>query len=406
MMYKLGIGAAAAIAALLLGGGVATADKDSQKCAATKLKVTGKDWASKFKCYSKAAGKGEDVTADTCLADAAAKTVEGFAKADGKGGCATDANNFDLNGDTIPDGMVGSIQNMTDNGQKLGGPPGQTSILYRGLQGPTVLPGGGSTPGNRGFIPTEIPNPIPPASKNKCIKTKLKTLGKYAAAIFNCESKAAKKNEPRDEECVDKATAKATDGFAGAEEPGNDCQVTGEGEDSIGSVFQTFIKEVPNMPRFDGCGNGIVTPGESCDDGNTTHFDSCPSDCTIDACTPNATPQPFRVTINDPGVTSVLIELDYPEGKVFLPGTGDNAAVDNLSGAFQFDYLDFDHAIRIGASDAGALGTTDVARLNFTDCNVNPAAVPGDFTCTVTQASDSSFDDVTATTTCAVVVGP
>jgi cysteine-rich repeat protein len=186
---------------------------------------------------------------------------------------------------------------------------------------------------------------------------------------------------------------------------GNDCQVTGEVNDLTSSIFSTFTRIVPNMPRFDGCGNGLVTSGESCDDGNTTHFDGCPSNCVIAACTPTSNPRPVRVVINDSTVASVIIELDYPEGKVSLPGTGDTADVDNLSGAFQFDYLDFDHAIRIGASDAAAFGTTDVARLNFVDCSVGGPPVVADFTCTVTSASDAGgATDKTATTTCTVMI--
>ncbi|TMC60341.1 MAG: DUF4215 domain-containing protein, partial [Chloroflexi bacterium] len=32
------------------------------------------------------------------------------------------------------------------------------------------------------------------------------------------------------------------------------------------------------------CGNGIVDPGEQCDDGNTNDFDDCRNDCTLPLC--------------------------------------------------------------------------------------------------------------------------
>ena len=31
------------------------------------------------------------------------------------------------------------------------------------------------------------------------------------------------------------------------------------------------------------CGNGIVEPGEQCDDGNTLNFDGCSSTCRLEA---------------------------------------------------------------------------------------------------------------------------
>ena len=34
-------------------------------------------------------------------------------------------------------------------------------------------------------------------------------------------------------------------------------------------------------PPAMGCGNGVMDPGEECDDGNTAPFDGCQPDCTL-----------------------------------------------------------------------------------------------------------------------------
>src|SRR6185369_4643641 len=143
-----------------------------------------------------------------------------FGKADAKGGCAVDANAFDLNADTIPDGMVGSILNQIDKGHFLG-----TTVLYKGVKGPTIAAV------DKGIVPTAEPNPIPPAPLSKCLSKQLGALGKYAAALYKCEAKAAKKNTATDPICIDKATTKVNAKFAKAEVVGNDCQVTGEVND-------------------------------------------------------------------------------------------------------------------------------------------------------------------------------
>jgi cysteine-rich repeat protein len=32
------------------------------------------------------------------------------------------------------------------------------------------------------------------------------------------------------------------------------------------------------------CGNGIIDPGEQCDDGNTNNYDGCPNNCIVPVC--------------------------------------------------------------------------------------------------------------------------
>src|SRR5262249_40959657 len=40
-----------------------------------------------------------------------------------------------------------------------------------------------------------------------------------------------------------------------------------------------------------GCGNGVVDPGEACDDGNSVSGDGCEPDCTPTPCDPQSPPE-------------------------------------------------------------------------------------------------------------------
>jgi plastocyanin len=72
-----------AIGALPNGG-----TKDGGKCAASKLKATGKAALAELLCRSKAATKGTGVDPD-CISKAEAAFMKAFTKAEQKGGCAT-----------------------------------------------------------------------------------------------------------------------------------------------------------------------------------------------------------------------------------------------------------------------------------------------------------------------------
>ena len=376
-----------------------TADPDSLKCSAAKLGAVSKDWAGQLKCYAKAVGKGlplNDPTVTACLTKVTTKTADSFTKAELKPDCPVDANLFDQNVDTIPDGQIGSIRNQLDLGQQLGG-----TVIYRGLQGPIVAAV------NRGIVPLLIPLP----TLSKCTSKKVNAASKLAGALFKCEATVAKKNLPASPTCTngfltgktDKAVLKFDQAFAKEEaKVGNDCQTTGDASDIASFLFQTFSKVVPALPRFDGCGNNLQTPSEQCDDGNFNQFDSCPATCTIAACTPTATPQTVTVHLAVATATAATIELDYPEGKVSLPGTGfDPPSIQNLALASSFTSVDFDHALRIVVGEPGGLGN-DIAALHFVTCNLAAAPVVGDFTCTVKDAAGASSEPLT--TTCSVTI--
>jgi hypothetical protein len=391
MVKNLSTGALALAGACMLFGGVTNADaqatKESLACASSKLKAIGKDVGAKFKCYSKAVQKGLAVD-PLCLSKAETKTTDAFAKAILKGGCATDADFFDQNetcvvvapiGDTIPDGQVGSILNVINCGY------------------PTVS-------GIDDIIADAIPAPM---TISKCTAKKVGALGGFAAALYKCEEKAVKKDIAVDPLCIDKATSKFNSTVAKEEaKVGNDCQTTGDGEFLSSEAFRTYQRLTPLAPRGPGCGNNLVTgapfPVENCDDGNRANFDSCPSDCFIDACTPTTNPQPVTVNISNPNIAGVLIEVDYPEEKVSLPGLGFGADITPLI-AGTVSPLDFEHAVRLSASDAFVFGQTDIARLNFVGCTGAIPPVVGDFTCSTRDAVDGIFLPVTGVT-CSVTI--
>src|SRR5512143_3296989 len=56
----------------------------------------------------------------------------------------------------------------------------------------------------------------------------------------------------------------------GIVDPGEQCD---DGNTTNGDTCDTNC----TMPR---CGNGVVDPGEQCDDGNTTNSDGCENNCT------------------------------------------------------------------------------------------------------------------------------
>ena len=157
------------------------------------------------------------------------------------------------------------------------------------------------------------------------------------------------------------------------------------------------------------CGNGNIEEGEDCDDNNASNADTCPADCTIDPCTPVAGPGPIAsVNFAAPlgiDVAGVSVLVDYPEGKVSLPGSGASASgsISNTPpGAFA-QVNDFDHALREVIASGSAITPGLLFRMNFQACQGAPAPTPGDFTCLVEDASDPDGNTVIGVT-CSVTV--
>jgi hypothetical protein len=415
MLHELRIGAAVVAGALLLVGRpmttMAAPTPEAAACAQAKEKAAGLKILKTLKCYSKAAKDGLDrnptvnTTLGDCIADVDADTTQRFDDADAEGGCSTDANIFDLNKDLIGDGLVGSILNQANKGFAVNA----TTIGYRGINGPSAPE---YTNPNAGIVQLVAPG----TALSKCAKKQFIALAVLGKKLHFCEKTAIKKNIPHElnHDCTQKAIESYQKKFdKTASEV--DCINTADGDTLAGYLFNLANVVIPNIPRYDGCGNGLITNGmsgtavETCDDGNLENFDSCPSDCAIDACTQTSTPRTATLHIAGPDATNVaalIIDLDYPEGKVWLPGTGFGpASIVDLTGAPSFDSIDFDHALRVLVSSDIALGTTDIAELDFNDCTTGPPTAGEFVPCNVVQAFGAGGEpDFTGTTTCSVTI--
>ena len=164
-----------------------------------------------------------------------------------------------------------------------------------------------------------------------------------------------------------------------------------------------------------GCGNGTVSGGETCDDGNTSDNDSCPADCRIAACTPLTTTQRFvQVHFAPPQgglVAGLTVLLDYPEGGVDLPGNATTFPSGTISGvpagAFvSVNDLNFSgrgHAARITIGASAALPPGQIVRFRFQDCQGATVPPASAFLCTVLSASDP-FSNLVSGVQCFAVV--
>jgi cysteine-rich repeat protein len=147
------------------------------------------------------------------------------------------------------------------------------------------------------------------------------------------------------------------------------------------------------------CGNGVIDPGETCDDGNTSNADTCPSDCVIDACTPivGGTLVSAVLSFQSPGVplAGFSILIDYPEGKL------DYASAVPLVSGF-FPPQDYGHALLVIRAAASGIDPGPVLRTRYNACQGAPAATNADFGCEVLEAVDDAtnlVDGVTCTVT-------
>jgi cysteine-rich repeat protein len=152
-----------------------------------------------------------------------------------------------------------------------------------------------------------------------------------------------------------------------------------------------------------GCGNGLVVAPETCDDGNTSNDDSCPSDCIVDACTPQAASNvAVDVNVTGTGVGALTILLDYPEGKVSIPGSGGsipNGILTDYQDGSTPTPNDLDHALRNVI--LGPLGSDLAAgrlfRIHFESCAGAGAITSGDFACTIVAAANALGDPIPTT---------
>jgi hypothetical protein len=177
-----------------------------------------------------------------------------------------------------------------------------------------------------------------------------------------------------------------------------------------GSTTSTTSTTLPQV-----CGDGTVEAPETCDDGNTTDcntidctgnsVDHCPANCIIASCTAQAMPAVnVSIKITPPqGVAlgSLALFLDYPEGQVSLPSvTAPNGVVPNSN--------DLQYGLIGQALDNTGTGLpaspTALFHIKFDSCKNTSAPAPGDFRCTVHEATDTSFNTLADPSTVACTV--
>ena len=357
----------------------------SLACASAKQKAHGKTAAAVLNCHSKAAKVGDPVD-PLCLQGVEAKWVLAHDKAESKGGCAVEAQNLLYGG--------------TDAGEKQG--------LYDLIVDETeVVPDG--------LADLVVPLLRPNLAANGCQSAKLKATGKFAAGMLGCHSKAAKSGIPVDEVgCLNKARVKLNDAakgaFAKAESKGG-CDTNGD-VGNVQTAVESFVEQaVVGMPRNDGCGSGFTIAPETCDDGNVVNTDNCPSDCIVDPCTPNTgSDDTWTVQFTSPKpIAAVRVFVDYPESKLSIPGSGDvtlgGDITDILDAPFTVASMnDQDHGLRgtlaegTGSPTGFSAASGDLFTIHFETCNGAPAAVAGDFGCTVIDAADPAAKALTGVT--------
>lgn len=155
------------------------------------------------------------------------------------------------------------------------------------------------------------------------------------------------------------------------------------------------------------CGNGMTEAPETCDDGNTTNTDACPSDCTQDPCeqTQNASVvlSVNLVTDGGDGFGVGTVFVDYPEGLAYIPGSADDAQVQAAitdrpsTGTPTCLVNDRDHGLQFGCLSTSGFAEGLFFRAAFRDCQSPTPPNLGNFTCTVLEASDTIGFPVTAT---------
>jgi len=184
----------------------------------------------------------------------------------------------------------------------------------------------------------------------------------------------------------------------GVVDPGEDCD-QGTTQDGVQCSANCLTP---------GCGNCNVDPGETCDDGNTINGDACPASCVIQDCTVDTgAHQGVSLDLTTPaGVTvgGLTLLLDYPEGQVRLPVTTDGANVfdtpNDLTYALKDALIDSTLSEGIPANGAGPM-----LQVTFDQCQGHALPVACNYTCTILDAADETGTAIdTGTLGCTVTV--
>jgi len=162
------------------------------------------------------------------------------------------------------------------------------------------------------------------------------------------------------------------------------------------------------------CGNHVTDVGETCDDGNLDNFDGCPNNCKEEACTPIAgSVRGATVNWASPvSVGSMTVLVDYPEGRVNIPGSGGSIPAGILTGfpsgtsPQANDIGNQGYALREVVVKATAITPRpgQLFKINFEDCQGATPPTAGDFSCTVESAFAPDGTTPVPAATCSVTV--
>jgi cysteine-rich repeat protein len=388
-------------------------DDGARKCAAAKLKATGKKADAKLKCEAKPLPKGGSVDAE-CLAKAEAKFSAAFSKAEAKGGCTVtnDAAAIEQRVDELVEAIVAAVTATTTTATTATTTTATSTTAVSSTVTSTTAP---ST--------TSVTTTTTPTTSSTATTSSVTTSTATTTSVTTTTGGQVCGNSVREgtEQCDDGndlntdacttacQNARCGDGFAyqGVEQ----C-------DDGNTVNDDFCRnDCTYAPAV--CGDGVRQFGETCDDGNTLDGDDCPSDCTIASCVGTGTRQLVTVNYTKPAAVSVggiVVFLHYPDGTVGIPGLGNAAQVRarilNLPTGFTHVANDLDYAIRETLAPNGTVqGATipqgQLFRISFDLCfNASPP-VPGNFSCVVESASTPAGQDIDLvqnSMTCSVTV--
>jgi cysteine-rich repeat protein len=377
----------------------------TNKCSAGKKKCISKKAAALLKCHEKSEAKGIDPNAKECLDKARAKFDGGakpekgcFAKLEAKGGCPTsgDTGTVESAVDAFVDDVVAALD------------PGVTTTMVTTtttLRSTTTSSTAPPTTTTTTTAPptTTTTTTAPPTTTTTTSSTTTTTLPGPSI----CGNGAVEPGE----ECDD-MNDRDDDGCT------RSCTICGN---SVITAPETC--DDGNLVGGDGCsascttelcGNQVVDVGETCDDGNLDNFDGCPNSCREEACTPVAgSVRGATVNWNSPvSVGSLTVLIDYPEGRVNLPGSGGSIPAGILFGfpsgtsPQSNDIGNQGYALRTVVVKATAITPRpgQLFKVNFEDCAGATPPATGDFTCTVESAFAPDGITSVAGATCTITV--
>lgn len=254
----------------------------------------------------------------------------------------------------------------------------------------------------------------------------------FAQLAADCVATPVKAG-PKGEAAIAKACAGITGADVGSCDPLPTC-VTAAAT-TAGQSLATAIYGQPTP----GCGNGVVDPGEDCDDGNDISSDNCIAckfaacgdgfvhagvelcgDSTTDACTAPSestcqvipcaaagTTRTVTVHFTRPAnqvVGGLVIALDYPETQVRIPGAGGDAQVLSrvtITPSGLPTVLDRDYEVQVSVT-ALPIDPGDFFSVQFDDCDAVAAPTLDEFACLVRSASNDVGADITSQIKCTV----